>query len=90
MAGGEETKVLDSVAFLNFAVSERGIYFFPRSQTVPITLQFFSFARHAAQPIVTLNSRIATGLTVAPDAKSLLYTQVDQIGSDLMIVENFR
>jgi Tol biopolymer transport system component len=89
-AGGEETKVLDSVSFLNFALTERGIYFFPRTQTGAPELQFFSFRARATKPILTISNRLATGMTVSPDAKSLLYTQTDQIGSDLMIVEKFR
>ena len=28
--------------------------------------------------------------TVSPDGRSLLYTQVDEGGSDLMLVDNFR
>ena len=29
-------------------------------------------------------------LTVSPDSRTILYTQLDETGSDLMLVENFR
>jgi hypothetical protein len=30
------------------------------------------------------------GLTVSPDGRWILYTQFDQRGSDIMLMENFR
>jgi hypothetical protein len=40
--------------------------------------------------ILTLQKETALGMSVSPDGRFLLYSQIDQGGSDLMLVENFR
>jgi hypothetical protein len=35
-------------------------------------------------------ARSAPGLAVSPDQKTILYTQLDALNSDIMLVENFR
>lgn len=54
------------------------------------TLQFFDFATGTAKDLAKLGSPTDMGFSVSPDGRSLLYTQHDQGGSDLMLVENFR
>ena len=82
---GEESQVLDSVSFSQFAVSRGGIYFLLWPQ-----LQYFDFSTGETKTILTLQKRPSLGLSVSPDNRWLLFTQVDQGGSDLMLVENFR
>jgi Tol biopolymer transport system component len=91
VTGGQGVKVLDSVAFLNYAVTERGIYFIPVCGGARCaSIQFFDLATRTTTPVVATGESLEVGLTVSPDRKFLLYTQVDQSGSDLMLVENFR
>ena len=97
VGGGEETQVLESVlAFLNFSVTPQGIYFIqPPATDEPgrsFLIRFFDFATGRATTIHSLPPGIRAyfGLTVSPDSRSILYTQVDQSQSDLMLVENFR
>ena len=96
VGGGEETQVLESVHTPNFSVTPQGIYFIQAPGTDEpgwsFLIRFFDFATGRATTIHSLPSgvRAAQGLTVSPDGRSILYTQVDQSQSDLMLVENFR
>jgi hypothetical protein len=40
--------------------------------------------------VTPIDARIDLGLTVSPDGKYLLFTKIDYIGADLMLVEKFR
>jgi Tol biopolymer transport system component/predicted Ser/Thr protein kinase len=89
--GGEETQVIESVTPRAFAVSNEGIYFV----TLPnapgaCSIQFFNFATGKIEQITEITKSVGAGLTVSPDGRSILYSQLDQGGSDLMLVENFR
>ena len=89
--GGSETEVTSSVGFINFTLSDKGIYFIPRQgpDAAPV-LQFLGFSDSAPKPVVAIDNPVSTGLTVSPDGKFLLYVRVDQVGSDLMLVDRFR
>jgi len=88
--GGEETRVLESVIALRcFAVTEPGIYFLTQSN-VEFYIQFLSFATSKIETIAKVERPTLGGLTASQDGKSILYGQLDQVGSDLMLVENFR
>jgi Tol biopolymer transport system component/tRNA A-37 threonylcarbamoyl transferase component Bud32 len=89
--GGPETRVIPDVYRYNYAVTGKGIYFTPngtRDQTSSV--QFLNFATGIATPIVKVPKPLDLGLTVSPDGRTLLYTQIDSSGRDLMLVENFR
>jgi Tol biopolymer transport system component len=92
VGGGEETEVLESLSeYRNMAILTDGIYFIPtQSASKGSSIQFFSFATGKIKPIATIERSAGSGLTVSPDGRWILYTQVDQQGSDLMLVENFR
>ncbi|HSB13827.1 MAG TPA: protein kinase [Bryobacteraceae bacterium] len=87
--GGQESKVLDPVGGRQFAVADQGIYFIRYRAATP-TLQVFRFATGETKEITRIGTPTMMGLSVSPDGRSLLYTQIDQVGSDLMLVENFR
>jgi Tol biopolymer transport system component/serine/threonine protein kinase len=84
-SGGEEVQVLDAVTSHRVAVSDRGIYFVLWPQ-----LQHFDFSTGKSKTILTLPKRTTVGLSVSSNSRWLLYSQIDQGGSNLMLVENFR
>ena len=89
--GGEETQVLESVDKWAFAIVNEGIYFIPRPDfSGRYSIQFFNFGTKRIRPISTVESGIDDYLSVSPDGRWILYSQNDQMGSDLVLVENFR
>ena len=91
--GGEETQVLESlVRPEDFAVVDAGIYFIParHASTAVSSIRYYSFATGEITLIATTGNRAENGLTISPDGQWILFTQVDQSATELMLVENFR
>ena len=93
--GGEETEVISSLEagyWGDWAVVEGGIYYLATTTTKP-GIVFFDFATHRTTRVFDVENpaaRSAPGLAVSPDKKTILYTQLDALNSDIMLVENFR
>ena len=89
--GGEEAEVFTGIFdWSNFLPTEKGIYFTPFTEAAEVTsIRFFNFADSKIKTIATLAKPIFLGLTMSPD-RSLLYTQLDQRGFDLMLVDGFQ
>jgi YD repeat-containing protein len=95
-AGGEETPLLDHnrAGYWRFwAVTSKGIYFATANEPSRPVVEFFNFDADKVTTITTFDKPLSPtdpGLAVAPNERSLLFAQMDQSGSDLMLVENFR
>ena len=74
-----------------WALARDGIFFLDR-RAQPATINFFEFSTKKIRQIVTLNKPPATwgGLSLSPDGKWLVYSQVDNIPSDIMLVDHFK
>jgi Tol biopolymer transport system component len=90
--GGEEVEVFTGISYWsNYTPADKGIYFTPFTEAaVGTSIQFFSFRDRRIKTLAAIEKGVFLGLTIAPDGQSLLYTQKDQEGFDLMIVEHFR
>jgi Tol biopolymer transport system component len=94
--GGEESLILDQLQagyWEAWAVVDRGIYFINPESKPHATIEFFSFATRRVTQVAEMEKDPALGnpgLAVSPDGRQILYTQLDQRGSDIMLVENFQ
>jgi Tol biopolymer transport system component len=87
---GEETPVLASVAHRSFAVVDEGIYFISDPPSgADYLIQFYSLPSGRVEPVATIGKQWPSGFTVSPDRQWFVYSQLDLLGSDLMLVENF-
>jgi hypothetical protein len=89
---GTESRV-DGVPPLSFAanwdVVPGGVYFFPKNDI--LTLNYFDFSTRKAGPIFKISGGGAfPGLSVSPDGRYILYPELDDYRSDIMLAENFR
>ncbi|MBZ5653041.1 MAG: winged helix-turn-helix domain-containing protein [Acidobacteriia bacterium] len=93
-SGGEEIEVISSLEpgyWGYWAVVENGIYYL---DTTPKTgINFFDIATHRITRVFDLESapaRRAPGLAVSSDKRTILYTQLDALNSDIILVDNFQ
>jgi tricorn protease-like protein len=90
--GGQAVKILEGLSnYVNLAIVREGIYFVPASG---FSIQFLNLATSQIKPVAKfekpLDSGDSGGLAISPDSRWILYTQFDQPGGELMLVENFR
>jgi Tol biopolymer transport system component len=94
--GGEEKLILDQLkpgCWGYWAVVDRGIYFVNTEAKPRPVVEFFSFATRRVTQVAVMEKDPALGnpgLAVSPDGRWILYTQMDQSGNDIMLVENFQ
>ncbi len=91
--GGTETQVVDSLHVQGggwVAVND-GVYFISKPDEKGVSyIRFKNVATGSVRTIAPIERQVGWGLTVSPDRRSFLYSQEDDSGSDLMLVENFR
>jgi Tol biopolymer transport system component/DNA-binding winged helix-turn-helix (wHTH) protein len=90
VGGGQETELVKFVALFGFTIAKKGIYFDQLNNDGSNSIQFLKFATGKVTPVMTLPRGRAGPISISPDERYLLYAQLDQRGSDLMLIENFR
>jgi Tol biopolymer transport system component len=93
--GGEEVPVIDhhpAGAFHRWVLTEKGIWLVTPQKPDEWVVEFFNFASSKLNTIGTLEKRATTisNLEISPDGRWLVWTQLDQSGSDIVLLENFR
>jgi len=94
VAGGEAVPVFQGVrVFRWWKIAPAGIYFIDGS-TTPAPVRFFDFVTARVKTITSMDLGYLTGrpmsFDLSPDGQWILFTRVDQVESDVMLVENFR
>lgn len=91
--GGEEQLVLAGVPgaeYAHWAAGNGGVYF-RASEDTPTILKFLNFKNGRITPVMPIDKPWdVSALALPSDGRSVLYAQLDQSGTDLMLVENFR
>ena len=90
--GGEEEQVLESSVGGIYEVVEEGVYFVPpATPEAGFSVAFLRFATGAVERVISLEGQLlGMSLSVSPDRRSILYSQLEDWQSDIMLVENFR
>jgi Tol biopolymer transport system component len=90
---GEPSRVLASYSGgVSYQVTGDGVFFIAGCEPAgrALCVSFLDFATSKSREIARIEKRIWPGLSVSPDAKVILWAQIDQQRSDLMLVENIR
>ena len=90
--GGSEQLVVSALVGGSgtcYAPGRKGIYFV-RQATRRLDLAFFDFRTAQVTSLAKIASDVGLGLALSTDERELLYSQVDYVDGDLMLVENFR
>jgi Tol biopolymer transport system component len=79
---------------LNYVVSRQGVYFMPRISRrfydASGQIHLYRFATGEIEDVAALDKPPFFGLDISPDGRWLLYSQMERLDGDLMLVENFR
>ncbi len=94
LSGGPEESVdkdLSGILWCMWKLTDKGIYFIKPDTTQKGHVYVYNFStRHTNQIAITEKVIYAySGVDVSPDGRSLLYTQVDRIESDIMLIQHF-
>jgi Tol biopolymer transport system component/DNA-binding winged helix-turn-helix (wHTH) protein len=96
VAGTEETRVFGPAGQGQYAIVADGIYFIEPGPPgyagwlKRYSLMFFSFAKGASEKVFDLKYSPNLGLSISPDGRYVLFSQIIAPVQDLMLVEDFR
>jgi Tol biopolymer transport system component/DNA-binding winged helix-turn-helix (wHTH) protein len=71
-----------------WALMPDGIYFSPQHN--PRSICFYDFVTQHTREIFRADKDLAEGMSISPDRRYMLYSQMDERNSDIVLVNNFR
>jgi Tol biopolymer transport system component/serine/threonine protein kinase len=96
VAGGDETLALDqhqAGLWRQWAVVEEGIFFATAENPDHPLIEFYKFATGKTSLVMALDKRLPelfSGLAVSPAGDRLIWTQLDDVNSDINLMERFQ
>lgn len=88
--GSGETAIVDGVISRSFVVASDRAYYLHVETGGAIGLRGRMLATGEDFPITIIRKPVNLGLSLSPDGRYILYSQVDHAGSDLVLVDNFQ
>jgi eukaryotic-like serine/threonine-protein kinase len=89
-AGGPERQVAADVWLRAFAPGRHGVFYIQKAGPRTAAIRFLNEETGAGRLVRTLTKPLWSFLSISPDEQFVLWTQADQYGSDLMMIQNFR
>jgi WD40-like Beta Propeller Repeat len=71
-----------------WTLGQQGVYFVPAQN--PKSLNYFDFATKTNHQIFGIEKDFGGGLSISPDGHWVLYSQIEEENSDIMLVDHFR
>jgi Tol biopolymer transport system component/DNA-binding winged helix-turn-helix (wHTH) protein len=65
-----------------------GIYFILQGK--PRSIYFYDFATRRTREVFRTDKDLGEGMSISPDGRYMLYSQIDESNSDIVLVNNFR
>jgi serine/threonine protein kinase len=87
--GGPEVQILPTVGERVWTVSGQRVWFIARARSGN-ELKFFDLKAQRVTSLAPLGENVFYGLAISPDQHTLLYNEVANRGTEILLVENFR
>jgi Tol biopolymer transport system component/DNA-binding winged helix-turn-helix (wHTH) protein len=71
-----------------WAVVAEGIYFSRRDN--PRSISFYDFATQHTRELFRVDKDLDAGMSISPDGRYMLFSQIDESNADIMLVDHFR
>jgi len=88
--GGGTAQLLEDIVGRSFAVTSDRIYYEHWEPSHTQAFRAFTLATGVSTIIAKTVKPLGTGLSLSPDGRYLLYSQIDEEGSDLVYADNVR
>lgn len=89
-AGGPERQVVAEISLRAFAPAAHGVYYIQHDGLRAAAIRYLNEETGAVRQVQPLTKPLWSTLNISPDEQFILWTQADQFGSDLMMIQNFR